>query len=106
MGEEITIMKSTELLDLAISRLPYPDQISNINVTSEPNALTFYWCGQGFRIEEGKHGVGAEQMVKSGGFIRSTTAILMMEVLNYTARQRVPYATRVQMRIDAMEASR
>lgn len=94
-------MRATELLGLLIQRIPYPEQVTSIDVTGEPDALTFHWCGQGFRIQEGKYGIGCEQITNRGVFLLTSTAILMAEILNPVGEQRTPHSTQVLARIDA-----
>lgn len=76
-----TTMKSTELLELVIQRIPYPHQVSDIDVTTSSDTLYFTWRGDRYRVKEIGGNLDACEYEQEC-LIGSNIAILMREVLS------------------------
>lgn len=70
---------SKEKLFMAINKcLPYADQITSLDFTSEINAIRFVWRGNHFRISTN----GEVEEVGNGVLIGSDICIILRALLN------------------------
>ena len=67
----------TEILERIISRIPYPEQIKDIDLV-ESGAVQFAWRGTQFRVTNN----GADE-IGDGVLIGSDIAILLWKVLKH-----------------------
>jgi len=73
-------MNNSELLELVIASLPYPDQITNIDFTSSDIAIRFSWRGDKFRVSNNK----MVEQVERGCLAGSNLAIVLEHLINKT----------------------
>lgn len=70
-------MKNTDILEAVIQKLPYPQQIKEIDVTSEERAIRFRWRGFHFRVSAAM----SVETVGNGVLIGSDESILLQKIL-------------------------
>jgi len=46
-------MENNEILNLVLAAMPYADQIRDVDMTSEENAIRFTWRHDRFRVDGG-----------------------------------------------------
>jgi hypothetical protein len=68
---------NAELLETVLKAVPYPHQISDIDVHTDPEVLRFSWRGTRYRVDSGKH---CEE-VEGGCLVGSDKAILMRRLI-------------------------
>jgi len=69
-------MKKSKILELVIKSLPYPTQISDIDVESEGNSIRFRWRSNIFRVTDT---LSVESV--QGAFLVGDTAAMLLEAL-------------------------
>lgn len=70
-------MSKDELLTLIIQTIPYPQQIKEIDTTTEDDAIQFTWRACRYRVSDNRH----VEEVGDGVLIGSDRAILMGHLL-------------------------
>lgn len=76
-------MNKEQTLELLIKAIPYPNQIDEIDFSSEENAIRFIWRGTKFRVsttyhvEECSDGVlcGSDKAILLSGLLKKTRII-------------------------------
>lgn len=74
--------KNTETLELVIHALPYSNQIKNINMDGEEEAIRFDWRGNRYRVSTTSFNV---EEVGDGVLSSTSAAILMQKLLKERA---------------------
>lgn len=69
-------MKNEQILEKVISIIPYPNQITDVDLTTSYNAIRFTWRGDRFRVSEN---LNVEQVDR--GLLMGTNAALLLSTL-------------------------
>lgn len=72
------MLTHSKIIELLIKALPYPDQIKDIDISSESGAVRFTWRGNRFRVD----GELYTNEANEGFLIGSDLAILLRQCLN------------------------
>lgn len=74
-------MKQGKLIEIVLAGIPYPEQIKNIDIDTESEAIRFTWRGVRYRVS----GSGFVEEIGDGVLIGSDRAILMRHILQKTS---------------------
>lgn len=72
----LSIIDKNKLMELIIKALPYSEQIKNLDLSGEENAIRFEWRGDIYRVT---FTLFVEE--KQGKFLSGTNSALLLEAL-------------------------
>lgn len=73
-------MNNSELLELTIASLPYPEQIKNIDFTIEPDAIRFNWRSSKYPVSSNL----SVDVIENGCLVGSDITIVIGSLLKKT----------------------